>query len=234
MGKVADTHSDIVFVTNDNPRTEDPYKILDDVVADSGTGCTTSTTSSKRRCSVPQGHVPDPPQRRHETMKLQNMCQRYVIVDRWYAIRGAIAMAEDDVVLICGRDTRITPSSGTTHWFDDGVEATDALQRIVTVQRLAWTTNIPWARADRNSANAGSGNVLAREARGRGRAAARVERSGGDGARPIVRACNPIIFRAHQRPSRARVVVSRIFSHASSPSSMVAWASAAARAPVRE
>ena len=44
------------------------------------------------------------PNARHETMKLQNMCRRYVIVDRWYAIRGAIAMAgEDDVVLICGK-----------------------------------------------------------------------------------------------------------------------------------
>ena len=33
MGRVADEYSDIVFVTNDNPRTEDPYKILDDIAA---------------------------------------------------------------------------------------------------------------------------------------------------------------------------------------------------------
>ena len=33
MGRVADEYSDIVFVTNDNPRTEDSYKILDDIVA---------------------------------------------------------------------------------------------------------------------------------------------------------------------------------------------------------
>ncbi|ACO66679.1 predicted protein, partial [Micromonas commoda] len=96
MGRVADEYSDIVFVTNDNPRTEDPYKILDDI-----------------------------------TMKLQNMCRRYVIVDRFYAIRAAIAMAgEDDAVLICGKGHEDYIVVGTKkHWFDDRVEARDALQK---------------------------------------------------------------------------------------------------------
>ena len=33
MGKVAGSLSDITIVTSDNPRTEDPQKIIDDVVA---------------------------------------------------------------------------------------------------------------------------------------------------------------------------------------------------------
>ena len=164
MGKVADTHSDIVFVTNDNPRTEDPYKILDDVVA-GFRDRVYNLDNIKQEAMFPflKDMYLIHPNARHETMKLQNMCRRYVIVDRWYAIRGAIAMAgEDDVVLICGKGHEDYIVVGNNkHWFDDRVEATDALQRIVTVQEAGVdTTNIPWARADRSSANAGNGNVL--------------------------------------------------------------------------
>ncbi|EEH55647.1 uncharacterized protein MICPUCDRAFT_18633 [Micromonas pusilla CCMP1545] len=123
MGEIADTYSDIVFVTNDNPRTEDPYKILDD------------------------------------TMQLQNMCRRYVIVDRWYAIRGAIAMAgEDDAVLICGKGHEdYIVVGGNKHWFDDRVEARDALRKVVAVQEAGVDTqNLPWGRPG----SVGNGNVL--------------------------------------------------------------------------
>ena len=63
MGAVADALCDIVFVTNDNPRTEDPYAILDDITSGFRDACTTWSPSRTRRCSVPEGHVPDPPQR---------------------------------------------------------------------------------------------------------------------------------------------------------------------------
>jgi UDP-N-acetylmuramoyl-L-alanyl-D-glutamate--2,6-diaminopimelate ligase len=33
MGAIARQHSDIAIVTSDNPRTEDPEKIIDDIVA---------------------------------------------------------------------------------------------------------------------------------------------------------------------------------------------------------
>ena len=33
MGRIAETHADVAFVTSDNPRTEDPERILDDVEA---------------------------------------------------------------------------------------------------------------------------------------------------------------------------------------------------------
>ena len=32
MGKIADELSDVIYVTSDNPRTEDPSKIIDDVI----------------------------------------------------------------------------------------------------------------------------------------------------------------------------------------------------------
>tara|TARA_B110000503_G_scaffold135103_1_gene215073 strand:+ start:486 stop:1109 length:624 start_codon:yes stop_codon:yes gene_type:complete len=161
MGAVADELSDIVFVTNDNPRTEDPYKILDDVVAG----------FRDRVYNLPQ--IKDEamfpflkdmylihPNARFETMKLQNMCRRYVMVDRWFAIRGAIAMAtERDAVLICGKGHEDYVVVGNRkHWFDDRVEARDALRKIVGVQESGMdTTNLPWGRV---GATSGNGNVL--------------------------------------------------------------------------
>ena len=34
MGKIACQYSDLVYITSDNPRTEDPDSIIDDIVAD--------------------------------------------------------------------------------------------------------------------------------------------------------------------------------------------------------
>ena len=94
MGRVADEYSDIVFVTNDNPRTEDPYKILDDIVAGFRDRIY-ELEAIKEEALFPflKDMYLIHPNARHETMKLQNMCRRYVIVDRFYAIRAAIAMA---------------------------------------------------------------------------------------------------------------------------------------------
>jgi hypothetical protein len=100
------------------------------------------------------------PNARRETMKLQNACRRYVMVDRWFAIRGAIAMAtEDDAVLIAGKGHEDYVVVGNKkHWFDDRAEARDALRKIVTVQESGVdTTNLPWGRV---GAVPGNGNVL--------------------------------------------------------------------------
>ena len=161
MGKVADELSDIVFVTNDNPRTEDPYKILDDVVS-GFRDRVYNLDPIKDEAMFPflKDMYLIHPNARHETMKLQNMCRRYVMVDRWFAIRGAIAMAtEDDVVLICGKGHEDYIVVGNKkHWFDDRAEARDALRKIVGVQESGMdTTNLPWGRV---GAIAGNGNVL--------------------------------------------------------------------------
>ena len=162
MGAVADTYSDIVFVTNDNPRTEDPYKILDDIVAGFRDRIY-ELEAIKEEALFPflKDMYLIHPNARHETMKLQNMCRRYVIVDRFYAIRAAIAMAgEDDAVLICGKGHEDYIVVGTKkHWFDDRVEARDALHKIPGVQEAGIdTSNLPWGRRDR--AGSGAGNVL--------------------------------------------------------------------------
>lgn len=162
MGRVADKYSDIVFVTNDNPRTEDPYKILDDVVA----GFRDRVYNAeyiKEEAMFPflKDMYLIHPNARHETMKLQNMCRRYVIVDRYHAIRGAVAMAgEDDAVLICGKGHEDYIVVGRKkHWFDDRVEARDALKKIVRVQEAGIDTfNLPWGRP--GAAAQGLGNVL--------------------------------------------------------------------------
>jgi len=162
MGRVADKFSDIVFVTNDNPRTEDPYKILDDVVSgfrDRIYGL----EAIKEEAMFPflKDMYLIHPNARHETMKLQNMCRRYVIVDRYFAIRAAVAMAGDeDVVLICGKGHEDYIVVGDKkHWFDDRVEARDALQKIVEVQEAGIdTSNLPWGRKDK--AGRAGGNVL--------------------------------------------------------------------------
>ena len=161
MGKVADELSDIVFVTNDNPRTEDPYNILDDVVS-GFRDRVYNLDPIKDEAMFPflKDMYLIHPNARHETMKLQNMCRRYVMVDRWFAIRGAIAMAtEDDIVLICGKGHEDYIVVGNKkHWFDDRAEARDALRKIVGVQESGMdTTNLPWGRV---GAIAGNGNVL--------------------------------------------------------------------------
>lgn len=50
MGEVAGTYSDFCVVTSDNPRTEDPYKILDDIVPGiSKTDCLYEVVEDRRR-----------------------------------------------------------------------------------------------------------------------------------------------------------------------------------------
>ena len=72
MAQAAMNGSDCVWVTSDNPRTEDPMRIIEDILA-----------------GTPKTSLQD---------------QVFVEVDRREAIRKAIAMAEnDDVVLIAGK-----------------------------------------------------------------------------------------------------------------------------------
>lgn len=101
MARIACDHADNVVITSDNPRTEDPARIVDQIVAGLG--------------GVP-GSGDD-----HYT----------VSIDRKTAIGDAIAVAEaGDVVLIAGKGHETYQEiNGVRHHFDDVEEARAALQR---------------------------------------------------------------------------------------------------------
>ena len=91
MGRVAAQRSDVVFLTSDNPRTEDPEAILRDI--EQGV---LGLSASERGAS-------------------------YVIPDRRAAIRAALLEARPgDVVLIAGKGHEDYQVIGKTrHRFDD-------------------------------------------------------------------------------------------------------------------
>jgi UDP-N-acetylmuramoyl-L-alanyl-D-glutamate--2,6-diaminopimelate ligase len=82
MGAVAARYSDLVVVTSDNPRSEDPVRIIEDVKRGLGPPATGPADGQRARSST-----------------------RYlVIVDRAEAVRQAIASAQPgDLVLVAGK-----------------------------------------------------------------------------------------------------------------------------------
>ncbi len=108
MAAAASAGADLVVVTSDNPRTEDPNAILDDVLAGLDLARRPLIPVSElRECAA--GHV--------------------VLVDRREAIASAVAAARPgDTVLIAGKGHEDYQILGTTkHPFDDRVEARRAL-----------------------------------------------------------------------------------------------------------
>jgi UDP-N-acetylmuramyl-tripeptide synthetase len=99
MGMVAARLSDVVVVTSDNPRSEDPMRIIEEVM---------------------RGAEPEARQRNAELV---------TIVDRREAIGKAIALAAaDDVVLIAGKGhEKYQEMGGRTTPFDDVAVAREAL-----------------------------------------------------------------------------------------------------------
>jgi UDP-N-acetylmuramoyl-L-alanyl-D-glutamate--2,6-diaminopimelate ligase len=102
MGAVAGRLSDLILITSDNPRTEDPVRIIEDIRR--------GITADTRR---------DPEQR------------LMTIVDRREAIRQAIGLARPgDLLLIAGKGHEKYQVIGTeTLPFDDVAVARDALNR---------------------------------------------------------------------------------------------------------
>lgn len=103
MGEAAVRSSDVVILTSDNPRTEDPYAILE---------------------QVEQGVVKALQQRPH--------VQYRKIADRREAIETAVREAQAaDIVLIAGKGHEDYQIIGTTkHHFDDREVARDAIERL--------------------------------------------------------------------------------------------------------
>jgi UDP-N-acetylmuramoyl-L-alanyl-D-glutamate--2,6-diaminopimelate ligase len=105
MGAVAGRLSDLIVVTSDNPRSEDPARIIDDIVR----GLTPDTR--RRDAGAPAGVL--------------------TIVDRREAIETAIRLARPgDLVLIAGKGHEKVQITGTRKApFDDVAVAREALAR---------------------------------------------------------------------------------------------------------
>ena len=104
MAKVAEEYADLVVVTSDNPRTEPPEQIIEEIL----TGFKNHT----------QSNIPS----RHTTYDIQH--PNIVEADRRKAIRLAIEKAEkDDIVLIAGKGHETYQIIGTkrSHFSDKEV-----------------------------------------------------------------------------------------------------------------
>jgi UDP-N-acetylmuramoyl-L-alanyl-D-glutamate--2,6-diaminopimelate ligase len=101
MGQAAVQHSDIVFLTSDNPRTEDPLRILQDI----------------------EGGILELPS--------EARCEYQVVPDRAEAIERAIRAARsEDLVLIAGKGHEDYQLVGTRRLdFDDRQIAREAILR---------------------------------------------------------------------------------------------------------
>jgi UDP-N-acetylmuramoyl-L-alanyl-D-glutamate--2,6-diaminopimelate ligase len=110
MGMVAARLSDLVIVTSDNPRSEDPERIIDDI----------------RRGITPASHA-------GRAVDVRS------IVDRAEAIERAIALAgAGDLVLVAGKGHEKYQQIGTRVLpFDDALVARDALARRHATQTRA-------------------------------------------------------------------------------------------------
>lgn len=101
MGQVAARHSDVVIVTSDNPRTENPQTILTQI-------------EQGIQCLLPE-----------------ERCPYQIIADRAEAIQAAVAEAKDgDLLLIAGKGHEDYQILGTQKiHFDDREEARKAIHR---------------------------------------------------------------------------------------------------------
>ncbi|CAL9177732.1 unnamed protein product [Musa hybrid cultivar] len=114
MTKIAADKSDVVILTSDNPRNEDPSTILDDMLA--GVGYTMQESS-------PHGGNKIYP-------KLPNGCTLLVNEDRRVALQAAIAMGkEGDIIIVAGKGHETYQIEGDTkNLFDDRVECREVLR----------------------------------------------------------------------------------------------------------
>jgi UDP-N-acetylmuramoyl-L-alanyl-D-glutamate--2,6-diaminopimelate ligase len=101
MGQVAARHSDVVIVTSDNPRTENPQTIL---------------------TQIEQGI---------QSLLPEERCSYQIIADRADAIQAAVSEAKDgDLLLIAGKGHEDYQILGTQKiHFDDREEARKAIHR---------------------------------------------------------------------------------------------------------
>ncbi len=115
MGKVAAEEADLVVVTSDNPRSENPQAIIDMIMA----GIESTRASQPRMLPIT------------DRSQLSSAQSGYLVEpDRRQAIQSAIlAASPDDLVLLAGKGHEDYQVIGTIkHHFDDREEAQRALQ----------------------------------------------------------------------------------------------------------
>lgn len=131
MAKIATDKSDICILTSDNPRTEDPLDILDDMLA--GVGW---TMQDYLRWGDDDYYPP-----------LPNGHRLFVYDIRSIAIRAAVAMgAEGDAVVIAGKGHETYQIIGKEEeYFDDREECREALQKVDALHAAGIdTSEFPW------------------------------------------------------------------------------------------
>ncbi|XP_064941328.1 UDP-N-acetylmuramoyl-L-alanyl-D-glutamate--2,6-diaminopimelate ligase MurE homolog, chloroplastic-like [Musa acuminata AAA Group] len=122
MTKIAADKSGVVILTSDNPRNEDPMKILDDMLA--GVGYT-----MEEFCSLHGGS--------NSHQKLPNGCTLSVNGDRRLALRATFAMGkEGDAIVVAGKGHETYQIEGDTKkLFDDRVECREVLRAEASRER---------------------------------------------------------------------------------------------------
>ncbi|GLC37756.1 hypothetical protein PLESTB_001473600 [Pleodorina starrii] len=151
MGAVAHAKSDYVIVTNENPRLEDPAKVVADIVAGFPDDIINRYSAYAYFPFQDQGRTPlwfEP-----YLQKAQRDNKRYIMEDRYSAIRAAIGTAgPDDVVLLTGKGEQDCvehageDGSILTGWLDDRVEARNALSKLKYLKQIPKFNRdtLPW------------------------------------------------------------------------------------------
>ncbi|KAL0927179.1 hypothetical protein M5K25_001342 [Dendrobium thyrsiflorum] len=131
MAKIATDKSDVVMLTSDNPKNEDPLDILDDMLA--GVGWTMQDYlkygENDYYPPLPNGH-------------------RLFLHDiRRVAVRAAVAMGEEgDIVVVAGKGNDAFQIEGDTReFFDDREECREALHYVDELHQAGIdTSEFPW------------------------------------------------------------------------------------------
>ncbi|CAN6487304.1 unnamed protein product [Victoria cruziana] len=131
MAKIATNKSEVVILTSDNPKNEDPLDILDDMLA--GVGWTMQDYlrhgENDYYPPLPNGH-------------------RLFLHDiRRVAVRAAVAMGEEgDIVVVAGKGHQTDQLEGDKkEFFDDREECREALQYVDELHQAGIdTSEFPW------------------------------------------------------------------------------------------
>ncbi|KAJ7555517.1 hypothetical protein O6H91_05G042600 [Diphasiastrum complanatum] len=131
MAKIATEKSEVSIFTSDNPRTEDPMEILDDMLAGVGWSLEEYLSHGEKK------HYPP----------LRNGHRIFVHDLRRIAVRAAVAMGEEgDAVVVAGKGHEKYQIVGTEkRYYDDREECREALMHVDSVHAAGIdTSEFPW------------------------------------------------------------------------------------------